>query len=79
MTLTPPTHRFRRLAATLAGAVLLAGSLTTMTAQAVPAGGHAKPVVTTPDLGPNVTIISPDMSVSEIKRHAHGDLRQAAQ
>ena len=66
MTLTPPTHRLRRLAAALAGAALVAGSLTTMTAQAVPAGGHAEPAVTTPDLGPNVTIISPDMSVSEI-------------
>ena len=65
MTLTPPTHRLRRLAAALAGAVLVAGSLTTMTAQAAPAGGHAEPVVANP-FGSNVTIISPDMSVTAI-------------
>lgn len=68
MTSTRHNQRFRRLAAALAGAALVAGSLTTMTAQAAPSGGHARPVHAPTALGPDVTIISPDMSVAEITK-----------
>ena len=69
----PPSLLMRRLtglAAVWSGAVLLTTTLTPVPATAVPSGGHPAPAErlrAVPDLGPNVTIFSPDTPLAEIQ------------
>lgn len=70
MSPSPLMRRLTGLAAILAGATLLTSTLTPVPATAVPFGGHSTPtkrLMTMPDLGPNVTIFSPDTPLAQIK------------
>lgn len=62
------THNpaWRLVVAGLAAAALAAGTLATAPAVAAP-DGRPKPGATMPDLGPNVTIFSPDTPTAEIR------------
>lgn len=59
--------RFRSLAALLASAALLAGSLTAVPAFATPPAQPKPTAPVTPDFGPNVTIFSPATPLAEVQ------------
>ncbi len=71
MSLTPVIRRLAGIIAVLAGAALIASTLTPMPAiAAARSGGHStptRPPARTPDLGPNVTVFSPSTPLAEIQ------------
>lgn len=70
MSPTPLQRRLASLAALLASATLIVTTLTPAPATALPSGGHGAPTppkTALPDLGPNVTIFSPDTPLAEIQ------------